>query len=259
VPTSLNVSSLSEIPTPDWSQKSSKSAASASALLGSNVQEDHRFLEEIFFQKQWMLFRTESVRDALSVLEWNEIPVVISEQDVPGGGWKKILSALQRLPRPPLLVVTSGLAYEHLWAEVLNLGGHDVLALPFSAKELVWVMENAWRRFGFTFGAEKTEGVCGRFIVGGNFEDEENERQISVPAPQATATARAKGESQTQHGDPTAHDEIAALAYSFWEARGYQGGSQEEDWLRAEEELRKRDAQLRMPKQQRAATKSTGA
>jgi len=32
-------------------------------------------------------------------------------------------------------------------------------------------------------------------------------------------------------------DEIAQLAYSYWEARGYQGGSSEEDWLRAEQEL----------------------
>lgn len=33
-------------------------------------------------------------------------------------------------------------------------------------------------------------------------------------------------------------DDIAFLAYSYWEARGYQGGSPEEDWLRAEGELR---------------------
>lgn len=36
------------------------------------------------------------------------------------------------------------------------------------------------------------------------------------------------------------NEEIAKLAYSYWEARGYQGGCQEEDWLRAEDELRKR-------------------
>jgi hypothetical protein len=34
------------------------------------------------------------------------------------------------------------------------------------------------------------------------------------------------------------HEDIAALAYSYWEARGFQGGSPEEDWLRAEQELR---------------------
>ncbi len=32
-------------------------------------------------------------------------------------------------------------------------------------------------------------------------------------------------------------EDIARLAYSYWEARGYQGGSPEEDWLRAEREL----------------------
>ena len=35
-----------------------------------------------------------------------------------------------------------------------------------------------------------------------------------------------------------AYDEIAKLAYSYWEARGCQGGCPEEDWIRAENELR---------------------
>jgi hypothetical protein len=34
--------------------------------------------------------------------------------------------------------------------------------------------------------------------------------------------------------------EIALLAYSYWEARRGQHGSAEEDWLRAEQELRAR-------------------
>ena len=33
-------------------------------------------------------------------------------------------------------------------------------------------------------------------------------------------------------------DAVARVAYSFWEARGFQGGSPEADWLRAEQELR---------------------
>ena len=32
-------------------------------------------------------------------------------------------------------------------------------------------------------------------------------------------------------------EEIAGLAYSYWVARGCQGGSPEADWLRAEQEL----------------------
>jgi hypothetical protein len=41
-------------------------------------------------------------------------------------------------------------------------------------------------------------------------------------------------------GYEPATDEIAQLAYLYWEARGCKGGSPEEDWLRAEQELRSR-------------------
>ena len=40
-------------------------------------------------------------------------------------------------------------------------------------------------------------------------------------------------------------EEIARLAYSYWEVRGGEGGSAEEDWLRAEQELRMQDARRR--------------
>ena len=39
---------------------------------------------------------------------------------------------------------------------------------------------------------------------------------------------------------PIDTDAIANLAYSFYEARGYVGGSPEEDWFRAERELMNR-------------------
>ena len=51
--------------------------------------------------------------------------------------------------------------------------------------------------------------------------------------------------SSDQHASATSPDgqwidpvAIARLAYSYWEARGYTNGSPEEDWLRAEQELR---------------------
>lgn len=38
------------------------------------------------------------------------------------------------------------------------------------------------------------------------------------------------------------HDDIAALAHSYWVARGRAHGNPEEDWLRAEQELRSRNS-----------------
>jgi hypothetical protein len=36
------------------------------------------------------------------------------------------------------------------------------------------------------------------------------------------------------------HEEIARLAYAYWEARGRRHGSPQEDWFRAERELLRR-------------------
>jgi hypothetical protein len=44
------------------------------------------------------------------------------------------------------------------------------------------------------------------------------------------------------YSDP--HAAISMIAYSYWESRGYQGGSQEDDWLRAEQEYRQRFEQI---------------
>lgn len=41
---------------------------------------------------------------------------------------------------------------------------------------------------------------------------------------------------------PLDPEDIARLAHSYWEARGRDGGSPEEDWFRAEQELRERRA-----------------
>jgi hypothetical protein len=42
--------------------------------------------------------------------------------------------------------------------------------------------------------------------------------------------------STPEYNDPS-HDEIARLAYFYWEARGRPEDSPEIDWLRAEEDL----------------------
>jgi hypothetical protein len=60
-------------------------------------------------------------------------------------------------------------------------------------------------------------------------------RTAPVAAAEASVTQPVPAElSQKQI---PSQQQIAALAYSYWVARGYQGGSPEQDWLRAEQEL----------------------
>jgi len=61
----------------------------------------------------------------------------------------------------------------------------------------------------------------------------------AVAEPIASAISEVEAVTSAPLSEP-ANETVAALAYSYWAARGYQGGSPEEDWLRAEQELRLR-------------------
>jgi DNA-binding response OmpR family regulator len=82
----------------------------------------------------------------MSFLCLDRVPVIVCERDLPDGTWKDILGDTAEFPNPPALVVTSRLADDYLWAEVLNLGGYDLLAKPFSESEVKRVLAAALRR-----------------------------------------------------------------------------------------------------------------
>jgi len=102
-----------------------------------------------------MLHKTRSLESAMDLLRCAPVPVVVTERDLPAGNWKDVLAAIQRLPQTPLLIVTARLADEHLWAEVLHLGGYDVLSQPFQVAESLWVFGNAWRMCKDTWTRER--------------------------------------------------------------------------------------------------------
>jgi len=72
-----------------------------------------------------------------------EVGVIICEARLPDGSWKDVLELGQNQSRPPHLIVTSSVADEDFWSEVLNLGGYDVLAKPFRDDETTRVINFA--------------------------------------------------------------------------------------------------------------------
>lgn len=59
----------------------------------------------------------------------------------------------------------------------------------------------------------------------------------AAPHKHASKKNTSPVESPAEQPRQVTHEDIAQLAYSYWVARGYQGGSAHEDWLRAEREL----------------------
>jgi DNA-binding response OmpR family regulator len=116
-----------------------------SALFIGACAQDHRLFREICSQQDWTLFSATTFPAGVAILERRNVPVIILERDLPLGTWHDALAFLQHTEEPPLVIVVSRTADRRLWAEVLNLGGFDVLATPFRYQKVAWVLESAWR------------------------------------------------------------------------------------------------------------------
>ena len=76
-----------------------------------------------------------SCREARQLLQKTSVQVVICERDLPDGSWRDVLESAATLQDPPAVIVTSRLADDRLWLDVLNAGGYDVLAKPWDGRE----------------------------------------------------------------------------------------------------------------------------
>jgi hypothetical protein len=57
------------------------------------------------------------------------------------------LKEIQMSGQNQRLVVAAPDVDESLWAEVLNLGGYDILKMPFQRQEVIRVLSLAWLRW----------------------------------------------------------------------------------------------------------------
>lgn len=64
--------------------------------------------------------------------------------------------------------------------------------------------------------------------------------EVTISGAAAAVMALDRGGEQGVATSLIAHDEIALLAYFYWEARGCPHGSPEEDWFRAVADLQKK-------------------
>ena len=110
-------------------------------LAVSGLIEDQASLRTIFRHSNWTLCCAETLDEARAVLSRVPVGVVVCEEAQP---WKDLLQQLWTVENPPPLVVSSRLDDDDIWAEVLNLGGYDVLTKPFDQREVFHILAMAW-------------------------------------------------------------------------------------------------------------------
>lgn len=117
----------------------------APVLIVGSFEGDESAWDQILGRYRGEDKRVQCWREALTLLQQNSVRVVISERDLPDGTWRDLLESMAGLNDPPPLIVASRLADDHLWLEVLNAGGYDVLALPFDRQEAIRTIALAHR------------------------------------------------------------------------------------------------------------------
>jgi len=121
-------------------------------LSVSPIEEDHTSLEQILNHLRradltCKLSTSFDIESATAALKEYEISIVVCESHLLTDTWREVLSHISMLNDPPLLIVTSRLADERLWAEALNTGAFDVLAKPFDTVEVLRTMTLAWQHW----------------------------------------------------------------------------------------------------------------
>ena len=110
----------------------------------SKSEADCRTLREVAGSVAQSVVSCADVQQARSAIRSHAPRIVVCEAQVrESGNWQELLEEAQAAQS--LMLVVSRHADERLWAEVLNLGGFDVLALPFDRDELKWALSSALR------------------------------------------------------------------------------------------------------------------
>jgi DNA-binding response OmpR family regulator len=116
-------------------------------LLVGDYEDSRPLVKEVFREAGWRLLEARDREKALEHLQSNKVHVVITSSEMPGWEWKAALENLRNMEQPPQLIVSSRMADEQLWAEVLNYGAYDVLPRPFQRDELERVVAAARRHY----------------------------------------------------------------------------------------------------------------
>ena len=131
----------------------SANPGTAAILSVSASEEDHVFFESstrndsewrVQTNARWDVQRAQGIGAALMSLKRGGYPVVICSDELLHGTWRELVEQTQLMPDAPAVIVTSHLADDRIWAEAINLGAYDVLVKPFSAREVVPVVNTAW-------------------------------------------------------------------------------------------------------------------
>ena len=116
-----------------------------SVLLLSQNETNRANLRAAFRASGWNVRECEAISRLPNAIGDHWEGVVVADYGLPDGTWRNARLLVRALSPSSEIVVASCIADERMWAEVLNLGGFDLLPEPAEEAELLRIAESAWR------------------------------------------------------------------------------------------------------------------
>lgn len=110
----------------------------AVVVLASPWARDRGYLRLILQERQELrIVEVATYGEAISTISRHGASAVVCDQDLP---WRDLISRMTYLYDPPRVIVIAKAPAAAFYAEVMNLGGYDILVSPFDPSEVGWVV-----------------------------------------------------------------------------------------------------------------------
>lgn len=109
---------------------------------------DREVLTGISKHEPWEMHFAESRVEAWDAMTRLSSPLVLYDRDWPDAEWRTSVQTFASSLQRPCVILTSRVADEYLWQELIRCGGHDLLAKPLRVEDVTRALKLAlsyWR------------------------------------------------------------------------------------------------------------------
>ena len=115
-------------------------ASPAVVILATELSRDLEDLRHTLEEHELRIVEVTTYKEALSAVGTLGPTALFCDEKLP---WRDLLSYLAESCDRPRIIVVAAAPSESLCAEVVNLGGFDVVAKPFCAQDVEWLLATA--------------------------------------------------------------------------------------------------------------------
>jgi DNA-binding NtrC family response regulator len=137
---------------PERASRDVLAAGLVNVLVALSRAPDRAIFAELAETQTWQVDFAESGTKAIRAVASRSFPVVVIEDTFLGPDWESGLGELIAAPWRPSVVVASLRSADSFWETVIQNGGYDVLAIPFSADGVTRMVTSAWNFWKRCYG-----------------------------------------------------------------------------------------------------------